>query len=223
MDRSSPLPSDEAEPLNTRPSRASVEDIELRNLSYYASRFPSPPLDSTTYYSTGRESGGSATARTSIDSRQQRHLQIRHKGENLPYPNQKPQYSDHSYRPWLWEISSIAAAAIALGAIVITLVLHGDHPIPKWPSAITINALIAVFTAIFKACIIMPIAECMGQLKWLWYQKPRQLGYMEQWDLASRGVFKCYPSYSPFSNARTGISQCAHRRLIFDRSLLTCS
>jgi hypothetical protein len=145
---------------------------------------------------------------------------MRHKGEDISYPEQKSQCNTHSYRPWLWEASSIAAAAFALAAIVITLVIHRDRPLPQWPSEITINALIAVFTAIFKACLMMPIAECMGQLKWLWYQKPRPLGYMEQWDLASRGMlsFRTLPSM-----ARTRISQCAHRRLIFTRSLLTCS
>ncbi|KAH8760383.1 hypothetical protein F5883DRAFT_425790, partial [Diaporthe sp. PMI_573] len=110
-----------------------------------------------------------------------------HKGEDISYPEQKSQCNTHSYRPWLWEVSSIAAATFALAAIVITLVIHRGRPLPQWPSAITTNALVAVFTAIFKACLMMPIAECMGQLKWLWYQKPRPLGYMEQWDLASRG------------------------------------
>lgn len=94
------------------------------------------------------------------------------------------------HRFWFWEVFSILGALIALAAMVITLVLHQDKPLPKWPSAITINALIAVFSAILKACVVMPIAESISQLKWLWFQKARPLRNFEQWDLASRGSFK---------------------------------
>lgn len=93
------------------------------------------------------------------------------------------------HRFWFWEVLSILGAVVALAAMVITLLLHQDKPLPKWPSAITINALIAVFSAILKACVVMPIAESISQLKWLWFQKARPLRHFEQWDLASRGTF----------------------------------
>lgn len=110
------------------------------------------------------------------------------RARTLPTRKRKPPSDSCVQRLWLCEILSITAAALALATIVIILVLHRDHPLPKWLSAITINALIAVFTAIFKACLMMPVAECIGQLKWLWYQKSRPLSHIEQWDLASRGA-----------------------------------
>lgn len=182
MDRTSLLPSNEGQSPTSRPSRNSVEDTELRNYSHGRSISPLSSLASTTYYPGG--SGGreeAAPAYTPIDSRPQ------HLGAGRQ--SRKSSNLDDSciQRLWLWEALSIAVAALALVAIIITLVLRQDRPLPKWPSAITINALIAVFTAVFKACLMMPIAEGIGQLKWLWYQKSRSLRHMEQWDLASRG------------------------------------
>lgn len=187
MDRSGPPPSHEAEPLtnlNFQP-RVSAEDSELRNHSYcYASRPPSPSLSSATDYSA--ESEGVPPTNTPADNQEQQHVETHHEKDQDPSHQEKTYKSDKNLlRPWLWELLSIAAAALALVAIVIILALHGKRPLPKWPLSITINASIAVFTAIFKACLIMPIAECIGQLKWLWYEKSRPLKSMEQWDLAS--------------------------------------
>ncbi|KAF3798919.1 hypothetical protein GCG54_00010591 [Colletotrichum gloeosporioides] len=90
-------------------------------------------------------------------------------------------------RFWVWEVLSIAVATVALAAMFITLLLHQDRTLPKWPSMITINALIAIFSAILKACLMMPIAEGLSQLKWLWYEKSRPMKLIAQWDMASRG------------------------------------
>lgn len=193
MDRLSPPPSDEAEPLNTYLPRGSTEAIELPNHSDDASRTHSPPLASDTYSTYhSRESGGSGLADSPVDIREQRHLRIRHQDQASFYSNDNYPSDSRVQKLWLWEVFSIIIATLAFSAIVTVLVLCRDRPVPKWPLAITINALIAIFTAIFKASLMMPIAECISQLKWLWYQKPRPLGHMEQWDLASRGELFCY-------------------------------
>ncbi|KAL8660013.1 MAG: hypothetical protein Q9202_006839 [Teloschistes flavicans] len=61
--------------------------------------------------------------------------------------------------PWLLEIVSSFIAALALLAIIVTLAIHQGRPLPQWPHLISINALIAVFTTIFKASLLMPVAE----------------------------------------------------------------
>lgn len=61
--------------------------------------------------------------------------------------------------PWLLEVFSCLVACTALFGIIITLYLHEGRPLPQWPSMISINSLIAIFTAIFKAAILLPIAE----------------------------------------------------------------
>jgi hypothetical protein len=66
-------------------------------------------------------------------------------------------------RPWLPEVTSVLLACIAFSAIVVTLAVHQNRPLPQWPGLISINALIAIFTTIFKAALIMPVAE--GELQ----------------------------------------------------------
>lgn len=183
MARTSPTPSDDAQPLNTSPLQI-FEDIELRNQSLDGFTSSWSPPGSTTYH--GEIPGGPGEAdraHTTPDSQYEQQYGTHHQSIRS-----RKQRENCIQLPWLWESLSIAVATLAITAIVITLILRRDRPLPDWPSAITINALIAVFTAIFKACLLMPITEGIGQLKWLWYQKPRPLRYMEQWDLASRGT-----------------------------------
>ena len=62
---------------------------------------------------------------------------------------------------WVVEITSLVVASAALAAIIILLAVHQDRPLPQWPRLISINSLIAIFTAILKAAIILPVAEGM--------------------------------------------------------------
>jgi len=60
---------------------------------------------------------------------------------------------------WLLEVLSCVLASIFFAAIVITLAIHKDQPLPKWPKAISINSLVAIFNAMLKACLLTPVAE----------------------------------------------------------------
>ena len=104
---------------------------------------------------------------------------------------------------WRIELSSFFLATLALAAIFITLAIHSDRPMPQWPKLISINSLIAIFTAVLKAALMMPVAEGMvfdavsrtpltsgtgiGQLKWHWFHQPRSLVDLDRIDAASRG------------------------------------
>jgi hypothetical protein len=61
--------------------------------------------------------------------------------------------------PWIVEVLSYIFALVALAAIVITLALHNNKPLPRWPSLISINSLVSIFTAILKAAMLLPVAE----------------------------------------------------------------
>ncbi|KAF2138636.1 uncharacterized protein K452DRAFT_256275 [Aplosporella prunicola CBS 121167] len=88
---------------------------------------------------------------------------------------------------WIVETISCTIAASALAAIIAVSATYNDHPLPQWPRPISINSLIAIFTAIFKAALVMPVSEGISQLKWHWFSKPRRLADMERFDIASRG------------------------------------
>lgn len=65
---------------------------------------------------------------------------------------------------WMMEIWSCIIAAACLAAIIAVLSTHQGLPLPQWPWHITINALVSVFTAIFKMALMTPIAE--GKPNW---------------------------------------------------------
>lgn len=60
---------------------------------------------------------------------------------------------------WTVEILSCLIASVCLAAILGILITHQGLPLPQWPLNITINALIAIFTAIFKMALMVPVAE----------------------------------------------------------------
>ncbi|KAK4934472.1 hypothetical protein LTR10_024274 [Elasticomyces elasticus] len=85
------------------------------------------------------------------------------------------------------EIFGASLAVIALMAIVVTLTIHQGRPLPQWPHMISINALIAIFTGVFRFSLLIPVAEGISRLKWLWFRQPQPLGDLERFDAASRG------------------------------------
>lgn len=208
MDESSLVHPVEPRSLSTLPSRSSTETMEIPDHSHDRSVSPLSQASTTCYNSDPGDGGEAAPAYTPIDHKLQQNVDVRHDDHDSHFE------SDNCiYRLWMWEILSILMAALALVAILITLVLHKDRSLPKWPSAITINALIAVFTAVFKACLMMPIAEGIGQLKWLWYQKSRPLRQIEHWDLASRGRSSRLRSYRPQNNSLHSFASWSEARL----------
>lgn len=108
-------------------------------------------------------------------------------GHHPPRKRTGPGVRSWTDRFWLMEMLSCLIAIAAFAAIVITLVIHQDRPLPQWPHLITINTLIALFTSILKASMIMPVAEGISELKWIWFHKPRTLADMDKLDFASRG------------------------------------
>ena len=88
---------------------------------------------------------------------------------------------------WLPEIISFLLAVIAFLSIVILLAVRKDKPLPKWPSLISINSLVAVFSAVLRVALLFPIAECVSELKWIWFANPQPLSDFDRFDSASRG------------------------------------
>ncbi|KAI0876500.1 hypothetical protein GGS24DRAFT_488558 [Hypoxylon argillaceum] len=91
---------------------------------------------------------------------------------------------------WVAEIFCCVLAISSLIAIIVTLRLYQDKPLPRWPLGITINALIAVLGVVMKAGLAVPLSEGISELKWQWFEKhPRTLTDMEDFDTASRGAW----------------------------------
>lgn len=105
-----------------------------------------------------------------------------------------PYFSDW----WLGEILCWVAGTLCIGAIILVLALYDGQPVPsRWPLGITLNAFISVISAVGKFSLAVPVNECIGELKWIWYgrrtsstqsndQDPRLTDF-ETFDQASRG------------------------------------
>ncbi|KAH7391646.1 hypothetical protein BKA64DRAFT_747158 [Cadophora sp. MPI-SDFR-AT-0126] len=88
---------------------------------------------------------------------------------------------------WKWELLSLVGTTMSLVAIVIVLNHYDGQPSPKWPYEITLNTLVSVFSTLLKALMMMAVAECISQLKWIWFKDPRSLMDLTTFENASRG------------------------------------
>jgi hypothetical protein len=62
-------------------------------------------------------------------------------------------------------------------------------PMRDWRLLIQPNSLIAVFSTIAKSALLVPLSECIGQLKWIYFQTPqaKPVRRLDHFDLATRG------------------------------------
>ncbi|KAJ2892961.1 hypothetical protein MKZ38_009160 [Zalerion maritima] len=89
---------------------------------------------------------------------------------------------------WWKELASLLALLGSLAAVVATVRPAQGQPVPEWPLNISINALVAVYIVILKIVMIYIVSECLGQLKWSWFEeRTRSLSELGTFDDASRG------------------------------------
>ena len=75
-----------------------------------------------------------------------------------------------------------------MGLIVALIAFMNDKPLSEWTLPIQPNSLLAVLTTIAKTSMMVPIASCIGQLKWRHFTlRPRSLRHLQIFDDASRG------------------------------------
>ncbi|POS72857.1 hypothetical protein DHEL01_v208754 [Diaporthe helianthi] len=91
---------------------------------------------------------------------------------------------------WFWEVVATLFAIGAVASIVALLARYEGKPLPSWPYAITLNALIAVLTTVANAAMAVPLSSGLGQLKWERMKNGyARLADMEVLDEASRGAW----------------------------------
>ncbi|KAF1945645.1 hypothetical protein EJ02DRAFT_35101 [Clathrospora elynae] len=73
---------------------------------------------------------------------------------------------------WWWELLSWTVSFACATAIVGVLWFYdGKRQTEYLATGITPNAYVAVFAAVSKAALILPVSEAIGQLKWVWFQE----------------------------------------------------
>jgi hypothetical protein len=80
------------------------------------------------------------------------------------------------------------ALSFQFASIIAVLSMWQDQPLSKWPLPVSINVIISILSAIFKASLILPVSEGISQLKWIWFASGRRpLSDLDVFDRASRG------------------------------------
>ncbi|KAF2830654.1 hypothetical protein CC86DRAFT_463914 [Ophiobolus disseminans] len=98
---------------------------------------------------------------------------------------------------WLLEIVSWVISAVCMGAIIATLYVLQDRPSTKWPFdgvGLTLNAFVSILSRVAGAALLLPVAEALGQLKWIWFIRgdSKKMWDFEMFDNASRGPWGAF-------------------------------
>ena len=94
---------------------------------------------------------------------------------------------------WFWEITTAIVSLLSFFAIIAILAFLSEKPLSIWSFSIAPNALIAVFTTLSKTAVMVPLAACIGQLKWPHYQNNfRALSHIQLFDDSSRGPWGAF-------------------------------
>lgn len=109
---------------------------------------------------------------------------------------------------WVWEVLSLVVSAGALVAMVVFLSSIDNKPQPSWATAgshcvkvpgsdrtvcrtagISVNSVISWLGTLARICLLVPLSNGLGQLKWAWFsERKRPLTDLETFDSASRGL-----------------------------------
>lgn len=84
---------------------------------------------------------------------------------------------------WWWVLASRLRTSLT---VAILFYIDGK-PLAHWKFRIEPNSLVAVFSTITKSALLYHLAECIGQLKWHYFENTKALRHIEEFDRASRG------------------------------------
>jgi hypothetical protein len=95
----------------------------------------------------------------------------------------------HVLGEWVWELSTWGLGTVAMLSILLLLVLFNGRPVRDWHSRITINTMISALSQAVVTTLLVSVSSCLGQTKWIWYQKENGLDDIDALDVASRGAY----------------------------------
>ncbi|KAM0721921.1 hypothetical protein Q7P37_002846 [Cladosporium fusiforme] len=93
---------------------------------------------------------------------------------------------------WLFEVICVVVGSVLLVSLYLVLQMYDGKPTPQFGSAfgssLTLNTIVAIIAAAAKLLLLLPVAECVGQLRWIWFSRGhRQLNDFATFDRAARG------------------------------------
>jgi hypothetical protein len=110
---------------------------------------------------------------------------------------------------WWKEMLSVTVAVACTASSVLVLVYMNGRSLSEWQFRLQPNTFIALLATITRATLIHPLAECLGYLKWRFFESPRTLTHLQTFDEASRGPLGSLkylwtlPIHSPIATCAT--------------------
>ena len=72
---------------------------------------------------------------------------------------------------WILELFACLFAAIIVAIEVVLLSYYANESYRTWNHEWAINSVFAFLTALLEAAVAFSVGSCLGQLRWLWFQK----------------------------------------------------
>ena len=96
---------------------------------------------------------------------------------------------------WVIEVVALVLSIGMLSALLAVLIVFNNRPLSDWPiTFITLNAIVSIVAAFSKSALLLPLANGLSQVKWLWYRdstlgkgRSQKLINFQRFDDASRG------------------------------------
>jgi len=93
--------------------------------------------------------------------------------------------------------------------LALTILLYMDNKsMENWKLRLQPNTVVALLATLTRATLIFPLAECLGHLKWTFFEQPRTLDFMNTFDVASRGPLGA-SKFLWHANIKSPLSSCA--------------
>lgn len=81
------------------------------------------------------------------------------------------------FQDWIAELIALLFAAVSLTTISVLLIAYHGRPVNSLPQGITLNAVVALLTAAYKAALLFTVSSAIGQSKWnMFSTQPRVFG-----------------------------------------------
>lgn len=87
---------------------------------------------------------------------------------------------------WKLELAACLVVLVVPLIIVGTLYPHAGQPAPQWP-ILSLNALLSIYSVVFRTCLTFTLASCIGQLQWSWFSANHSLYDMVRYNDAANG------------------------------------
>jgi hypothetical protein len=95
-----------------------------------------------------------------------------------------------SLQDWQWEFGAFIFSMGCFAAVVGVLASYNTRSLASWNFVfgITLNTLVAILSTLSRTALLVPVASCISQLKWIHLvTAPRSLRDVQVFDDASRG------------------------------------